>query len=372
MSTYALELRDLHKRYGKNEVLRGVNLQVTPGEFMVVYGLPVSGKSVLVRLLTGLEKPDAGQIILRGQDITHAAPGSRNIGYVPQSFALYPHMNVDRNIGYPLDLAKTPRAERDAEVKRVAELLDIAELLDRMPDQLSGGQKQRVAIARGLVKPTDVYILDDPLIGLDFKLRERLIDDLKRTQEVLGVTFVYMTSDAVESMMLASEIAVLAAGEIVEVAAPERLYEAPRRAESMQYVGFPQANFLRGTLVKNGAGYRLQTLAFETPVTADEGIHLADMTQEVTVGLRPEHIRIDTDFPPGMLTQPASVLLREDLGGEDIIYLDVNGRQLATVLRNDDTSQAHAEIDEQITIGVDPTALIVFADNRRVARGAPA
>jgi len=210
-----VELHNVSKSYGRKQVLRNISLTVQAGEFMVVYGLPVSGKSVLVRLITGLEKPDTGSVMLRGQDMTHFAPGDRNLGYVPQSFALYPHYSVYDNIAYPLTLAGAKKNEIDAEVQRAAKLLKIENFLDRKPDQLSGGQKQRVAIARGLVKRTEVFVLDDPLVGLDFKLRERLIEDLKATQEHLKITFIYTTSEAVEATQLATTIAIMHHGEIV-------------------------------------------------------------------------------------------------------------------------------------------------------------
>ncbi len=362
----AVELRNLAKRYGHKTVLRDVNLTVEPGAFMVVFGLPVSGKSVLVRLLTGLETPDAGQVLLRGVDATKTGAGARNIGYVPQSFALYPHFTVRANISYPLDLAKTPKAQIEPEVQRVAGLLGIQDLLDRKPDQLSGGQKQRVAIARGLIKRTDIYVLDDPLVGLDFKLRERLIEDLKRTQQLLGVTFVYTTSDAVESMMLATQIAVLGGGEIVEVGAPVKMYDEPQRVETMRYVGFPQANFLAGTLTATGATPMLETPIFRAPVV------LADATAasgEVQVGIRPEHVRMGDDLGDEFLKTSAKVLLREDLGGEEIIYLNAAGTQLATVVRSDDQDRQHVEIDQTVTVGVRPQDLVIFANGQRIGRG---
>ncbi len=272
----AVELRNVAKSYGRNHVLRDVNLAVEPGQFMVVFGLPISGKSVLVRLLTGLEAPDAGQIMLRGVDVTRVAPGARNIGYVPQSFALYPHFTVRDNIAYPLNLANVPKAEIEPEVQRVVGLLGIGDLLDRKPDQLSGGQKQRVAIARGLIKRSDIYILDDPLVGLDFKLRERLIDDLKQTQALLNVTFVYTTSDAVEAMMLGTEIGVLADGVIVETGPPEQLYVRPTRAETMRYVTFPQANIFDGTLTHEAAGPVVRTRLFTVPVELDASDSVAE------------------------------------------------------------------------------------------------
>jgi ABC-type sugar transport system ATPase subunit len=360
-----IELRRLTKSYGTKAVLCDANLSVAPGDFTVIFGLPNSGKSVLVRLLTGLESPDSGQILLRGADVTALGPGGRNIGYVPQAFALYPHFTVRQNISYPLDLAGVPRAQVEPEVQRVAGLLGIAELLDRKPDQLSGGQKQRVAVARGLVKQTDVYVLDDPLAGLDFKLRERLIDDLRRTQEVLKATFVYITSDAVEALMLARTLAVLSAGEIVESGPPERLYHAPARAETMRYVAFPHANFFRGMLGADGARPTVRTPLFEVALDGDG----SPATGDVEVAIRPEKVRIGG--VPGGLELRAQVLLREDLGGEDIVYCDVDGHHLTTVLRADEQAAEQAEIDQIVTIGFHPADLVVFANRRRIGCGAP-
>ncbi len=371
-----VEIRNLAKKYGNKPILRDVSLSVEPGDFLVVYGMPTSGKSVLVRLLSGLEKADSGRILLRGADVTQAGAGDRNIGYVPQSFALYPHFSVRNNISYPLDLARTPKAEIEPAVRRVAELLGIGNLLDRKPEQLSGGQKQRVAIARGLVKKTDIYLLDDPLVGLDFKLRERLIDDLKATQEALKVTFVYTTSDAVEALMLAKQIAVLDGGEIIEAGEPETLYHNPQRAQTMKVVSFPQANMLAATLAIKG-GVRVETGVFdaivETSIEQMEAyaklIKAAGSKTQCFVGIRPEHIAINDAIPAGALTSQAKVLLREDLGGEEIVYLEVQGKPITTVLRHD-KEIAHAfEIDQTVTIGVQPTDMLVFVDGKQIGRG---
>ncbi|HHW84696.1 MAG TPA: ABC transporter ATP-binding protein [Chloroflexi bacterium] len=359
----AVELHHLAKSYGRKQILRDVNLSVEAGEFTVVFGLPASGKSVLVRLLTGLETPDQGSVLLRGADVTRLSAGERNIGYVPQSFALYPHFTVRQNIAYPLDLAHVAKAEIEPEVQRVAALLGIQELLDRKPDQLSGGQKQRVAIARGLVKRTDIYVLDDPLVGLDFKLRERLIDDLKRTQEMLKVTFIYTTSDAVESLMLASQIAVLDGGEIIESGAPETLYANPQRTQTMHHVAFPQANLVGGLLRQQSGVQIIETSAFRTGFMREQP---GQPGGEVQIGIRPEHIRIGQPRGAGWLTHNAKVLLREDLGGEEIVYLDANGLVLTTVVRSDDQTQQHVEIDQTVEISVQPHNMIVFQGGRRI------
>ncbi|MCB0128422.1 MAG: ABC transporter ATP-binding protein, partial [Caldilineaceae bacterium] len=203
------------------------------------------------------------------------------------------------------------------------------------------------------------FILDDPLVGLDFKLRERLIDDLKQTQKTLGVTFVYTTSDAVETLMLARTIAVLHEGRIVETGDPLQLYATPQRAETMRYVGFPQANFVEGKVVQGGR--MVETPLFTMPVAGN-----LSAGQTVAVGIRPEHINLAADAPDDAISGRAKVLLREDLGGEEIVYLDVAGHQLTTVLRSDDESQAHVNIDQMVTYWIAPADLIVYADSQRI------
>ncbi len=367
-----VELKNLSKQYGTSSVLSQVDLAITPGEFTVIYGANASGKSVLMRLITGLEKVGSGQILLRGHNVTHLSPGERNIGYVPQSFALYPQLTVRKNISYPLDLARVPQAEITASVEQMAELLGIAELLDRKPNQLSGGQKQRVAIARGLVKKTDIYILDDPLVGLDFKLRERLIDDLRRTQATIDATFIYTTSDAIETMLLAQTIAVLDEGRIIETGSPECLYTNPAQMLTMRHIGFPHANFLSGTLTQINQHWQVQTKLFETNVNLNgNGATTPTLAsgQTATIGLRPEHIVIGTDqMPTGALQYSAQVFLREDLGGEEIVYLNVNDQQLTTVLRGSEADM-DLEIDEHVQIWINPTDLIIYTDGQQVGRG---
>jgi ABC-type sugar transport system ATPase subunit len=365
-----VKLDGIGKLYGRKRVLRDVNLTVWPGDFAVVLGMPTSGKSVLVRLLTGLETPDSGRIFIRGQDVTALPSGKRNLGYVPQSFALYPHFSVFENIAYPLTLAKAPKDKIRAEVHRAAELLKIEQFLDRRPDQLSGGQKQRVAIARGLVKNTDIFILDDPLVGLDFKLRERLIEDLKATQEELNVTFIYTTSEAVEALQLASKLAVLHAGEVVEAGSPAELYHRPKREETMRCVGFPQANFVSANLTAQDGRLEIHTPLFNARVRLSDHLrneHLATPAP-VNVGIRPEHVVIDPAPPAHVVSFEAKVLLREDLGGEEIVYLDAKGMQLTTVLRSDDKGALSINIDEHVVASVHPENIAVYLNRCYIGR----
>jgi ABC-type sugar transport system ATPase subunit len=368
-TTAIVDIRSVSKAFGRKTIIDDLTVMANAGDLTVVFGPPGSGKTVLLRLLMGLEHPDQGEVWLRGENITHRAAADRNIGYVPQSFALYPHISVFKNIAYPLELAGIKGAPVKQAVDHAAEMLHITEHLGKRPDQLSGGQKQRVAIARGIVKQTEVFVLDDPLAGLDFKLREQLVDDLKELQEAWKVTFLYSTSDAIEALTLGDHIAVLDAGRIVEHGAPEQLYSSPARAETMSHLGFPQPNFVSGTLVNRAGGLWCVTDLFEFPVQVGDS---ATEGTEVRVGIRPESVAIESGVNPNgrRLHAPAQILLREDLGGEEIIYLDVNGTSLTTVLRHDDSSQL---ISDQATISLDPKDLALFAaSGERVGEGATA
>ncbi len=370
-----LQFEQISKSYGKVPVLSEVDLTANTGDLTVVYGPPASGKSVLVRILTGLEHATSGRILLRGQDITSVAPADRNIGYVPQSFALYPHLSVRKNISYPLDLAGVPSAESRDVVASAAAMLKIEEHLEKSPDQLSGGQKQRVAIARGIAKRTDFFVLDDPLAGLDFKLREQLVDDLRELKSATGASILYVTSDVIEAMTLADRLAVLSEGQIIEANHPELLYRSPQHAHTMALVGFPPANFLRGALEHRGDQYWCTTPLFAFPADID----VPTAPREVYVGLRPERVHLshrigDVGDDEGPLHAKAQVMLREDLGGEDIVYLQAQGVPLTMVDRDHDRGE---DLNADVTLSIFPHHLTIFAADTggllgRGARGAAA
>ncbi len=325
---------------------------------MVIYGPPSSGKSVLLRLLMGLERESAGRITLRGVDASLLSAGERNIGYVPQSFALYPHQSVFENIAYPLRLIGMPKAEIEPIVRRAAEMLKMESLLDKRPDQLSGGQKQRVAIARGIVKQTDIFVFDDPLAGLDFKLREQLVDDLKELQEKVGFTFIYTTSDPIEAATLGKNIAILNQGRILEAGTPDKLYHNPAHLGTMELFGFPKANFFSGEWLTQAGMPQCRTELFAFPVELSDRPLAQATTGSTVVGVRPENIRLEKkDGEHAWISLPARVLLREDLGGEEIIYLEINGLTFTTVVFHD---QYEAARDDQLTVHLKADDLIVF------------
>lgn len=359
----SVEFRGVSKTYDEELVLQDVNLTIKPNSFTTVYGPPGCGKSVLVRLIAGLEKPTSGKIMLRGTDATEIDAGGRNIGYVPQAFALYPHYSVFDNIAYPLNLMGAPQHEVDDTVREVANQLSIDPLLNKRPDQLSGGEKQRVALARGIVKHTDIFVLDDPLAGLDFKLREQLFDDLRELQGSLEVTFVYTTSDPLETLALADDVAILDDGRIIEAGPVEQVYWHPEHARTIELLGFPHANMVPGDL--DAQSHRCRTDLFEFSV---------DLTQpqldsrEVQVAIRPQHIALGENGHNEQLTARAEIMLWEDLGGELLVHLDVNGIALVTVVPYTDRELVS---DSRVSIGVSPRNIVLFARDtgQRVGHG---
>jgi len=363
----AIELRGIAKNYGRTQILKDVALDIEAGAFTVVFGLPACGKSVLVRLLAGLEKPSAGRILLRGADAAGIDSGVRNIGYVPQSFALYPHFSVYDNISYPLDLIKFPKPQIDRAVRQIAEQLKIDHLLDKRPDQLSGGEKQRVALARGVVKHSDIYILDDPLVGLDFKLREQMFDDLKQMQQTLAATFLYTTSDPLEALALADRVAVLDGGCIVENGDLDALYRHPTQITTMVLLGFPPANRMDGELFSRADLLWCRTGLFELPVAMTSPAAAAAGTGQVRVVIRPEDIHLNP-AQNGMLQCRGRIVLLEDLGAEVIVYLEVNQIPLVTVISH---AEDHLVDNENVGIGVRPSRAILFRPDtgRRIGQG---
>lgn len=362
-----VEFSGVAKKYNNLAVLEDINLSVRQNDFMVIYGMPSCGKSVLLRLLMGLEKADTGDIILRGNNAQHIPPKIRNIGYVPQDFALIPHKTIFENIAYPLRLMKKPTADIKPVVQRAAAMLSIVDLLDKIPTQLSGGQKQRVAVARGVVKETDIYIFDDPLAGLDFKLRERLIDDLRRLQEELAVCFLYATSDPMESLTLGASIAVLHGNTICEIGEPQSLYLDPHHLATIDILGFPRANLLDGRLVNNSSEVRCRTNLFEFPISVDPEFSALKDSMAVTVAFRPESIQKASDISTDCLT--ADIYLREDLGAEEIIYLNIEDSSLTMI--SPSSQNGHNDVGDQINIWIDNASIFVFDKDtgNRIGKG---
>ncbi len=253
MGESILQLRQIRKSFDNTEVLKGIDLEVAQGEFITLLGASGCGKTTTLRIIAGLELPDAGQVILEGQDITNREPNKRDVNTVFQNYALFPHMNVSDNVGYGLKIRKVPKAEIERKVEQALRLVQLEEYGKRMPDQLSGGQKQRIAIARAVINEPKVLLLDEPLGALDLKLRRQMQLELKRLQKRLGITFIYITHDQEEAINMSDRIGVMHEGVLEQLGTPNEVYYQPKTSYVADFVG--NANILH----KNGETFAIRS-----------------------------------------------------------------------------------------------------------------
>ncbi|MBF6209578.1 ABC transporter ATP-binding protein [Nocardia puris] len=311
-----LRIDAVSKRYGEAEVVSGVSLDVADGEFLVLLGPSGCGKSTLLRLVAGLETPTSGRVLLDDNDITETAPQRRDLAMVFQSYALYPHLTVERNIAFPLRARRHSRAEIADRVARAADALDLTPLLRRRPAQLSGGQRQRVALARAMVREPGAFLMDEPLSNLDAKLRGATRAGLIDLHDRLGATFLYVTHDQVEAMTMANRIALLDAGRLAQIGSPTELYDRPRSTFVAGFLGAPPMNLLAATVVERDGELRAVADGFDAAL----GITGAQRARTVTVGVRPERLRL---VAAGALR--GRVTLVENLGSEELLHVDLGG-----------------------------------------------
>ncbi|MCE2657165.1 MAG: sn-glycerol-3-phosphate ABC transporter ATP-binding protein UgpC [Rubrivivax sp.] len=318
-------LKNVQKAYGDVQVLRDINLEVRDGEFMVFVGPSGCGKSTLLRTIAGLEDITGGELSIGGRVVNDVPPAERGIAMVFQSYALYPHMNLYQNMAFGLELAKVPKAEIDTAVQQAAKILHIEHLLQRKPKDLSGGQRQRVAIGRAIVRKPEVFLFDEPLSNLDAALRSSMRVEFAKLHQDLKTTMIYVTHDQVEAMTLADRIVVLSVGRIEQIGSPLALYEHPKNLFVAGFIGSPKMNFAKGraeqasadslTLVLSG-GERVQALVDAS------GVRPGD---ELTLGLRPEHLALAAPGDTADNRLPAEVAFVETLGSSTVAYARVNG-----------------------------------------------
>ncbi|MCT7666194.1 ABC transporter ATP-binding protein [Shinella kummerowiae] len=314
-----IDLINVVKRFGALTVIDGVNLEIAEGEFVVFVGPSGCGKSTLLRMIAGLEEISDGVLRIAGSRMNETPPAKRNIAMVFQSYALYPHMNVERNLGFALETARLPATEIRERVVKAAKFLKIDHLLERRPAQLSGGQQQRVAIGRALVRQQKLFLFDEPLSNLDADLRMEMRVEIARIHREVKATTVYVTHDQMEAMTLADRIVVLKDGYIAQVGTPMELYERPANRFVASFIGSPRMNFLPGLLAREGE---------ESVLSLSGGRHhlvAYDYAGDVTLGIRPEDLMLGG----GDATLEAEVLLVEPLGGESLVHLNVgDGRSI--------------------------------------------
>jgi multiple sugar transport system ATP-binding protein len=354
--------------YDGNEqpAVDALELLVEPGEFMVLVGPSGSGKSTALRMIAGLEQVDSGGIWIGGRDVTWERPQDRDVAMVFQNYALYPFLNVEENIAFPLKMAKVPKDERATRVRAAAELLELDELLERKPSQLSGGQRQRVAMGRAIVRQPAAFLMDEPLSNLDALLRVQMRAEIASLQRRLGVTTVYVTHDQVEAMTMGSRVAVLRDGHLQQCASPSELYARPANAFVAGFMGSPPMNLITVPITQT-RGVELGGLSIELP---DEiaGAAGREGLSQITIGIRPENLVPDGGGGGAIAGRVRSV---EHLGADShaTCVVPVGGEEKLLVAR---TPAGHApRIDEPIALQISAGSMHWFspATGERIAGG---
>jgi multiple sugar transport system ATP-binding protein len=317
-------IRDVRKSFGTVEVIHGVNVDITDGEFVILVGPSGCGKSTLLRMIAGLEQISRGDILIGERVVNNVPPKERDIAMVFQNYALYPHMTVAENMGFSLKLRRTDKRLIQERVNKAAGILGLTQLLDRYPRQLSGGQRQRVAMGRAIVRDPQVFLFDEPLSNLDAKLRVAMRTEIKELHQRLGTTTVYVTHDQIEAMTMADKIVVMHDGVVEQIGEPLELYDKPQNLFVAGFIGSPAMNFLEGKVARdNGAWFEMASgrrLPLRPDTAAKDG-------QRVVYGIRPEHLHASDDGTE------AEVVVVEPTGAEVQVFARIDGEDISAVLR---------------------------------------
>jgi len=372
-----IRLADVTKTFpgGSVAAVDNVTLDIHDSEFVVLVGPSGCGKTTLLRMIAGLEAVDSGSILIDGAEAVGVPAKERDIAMVFQNYALYPHMTVEKNLGYGLKVRKTPRAEIKRRVAEVAKMLGLEELLERRPSSLSGGQRQRVAMGRAIIREPAALLMDEPLSNLDAKLRVEMRAELARRHERLGVTTVYVTHDQVEAMTLGEKVVVMRQGRFQQVDTPQRLYREPANLFVAAFIGSPSMNLVDATLTSDGvefAGFRIPLDSAQRPSSSRSG--------QVVLGIRPEAFQDLAFSDPGLPRLEVGVDVIEDLGADVHVIFRVDSPRVdiedvraaaeeADVAPVDDDrasftarvdSRSAARVGERVTLTVDPDAFHFF------------
>lgn len=355
----AITIQELTKSYGETQVLKGIDLAINDGEFLILVGPSGCGKSTLMNCIAGLEDITSGELFIGEDNVTDVSPKDRDIAMVFQSYALYPTMTVERNIRFGLEMRKYPKAEIDSTVKDVAKLLQIEHLLDRKPSQLSGGQRQRVAMGRALARSPRVFLFDEPLSNLDAKLRVEMRTEIKKLHKRLGTTIVYVTHDQVEAMTLADRIAVMKDGVVQQFGTPYEIYNDPANRFVADFMGSPAMNFIEcavkdgNVIIESGGQHH------EVKVPSSEALQSSGL-DSVVLGLRPEMI---TEPKPhsdsGYISHMSlNVLVTEPTGPDTLAFGEWNGQEMQARLSPE--VGVKAETEGKVEIQVDTGKAVLF------------
>jgi multiple sugar transport system ATP-binding protein len=356
----SVSLKKLDKSYGALRIVKGIDLEIADGEFVVFVGPSGCGKSTTLRMVAGLETITGGEICIGDRPVNKLPPRERDIAMVFQDYALYPHKTVRENMGFSLKVRGTSVADSNKRINEAAEILGISHLLDRRPGQLSGGQRQRVAMGRAIVRRPQVFLFDEPLSNLDAKLRGQVRTEIKRLHQQLGTTIIYVTHDQVEAMTLADRIVILRGGDIEQVGTPDEVYNRPNSVFVGGFVGSPAMNFsnakLNGDRLVFGDGNALPFAALRSGrAAAVEG-------QEMIVGIRPEHF---TAAEASEVQLAVKVQVVEPLGSDTLVHFQLGSEVLTARM----PPEIRIRAGDDIRIGIDPSKIHLFdaATQRAVA-----
>ena len=335
MNKKHIQLIDVSKKFQTNTVVKNVNFEIKEDEFFVLLGPSGCGKSTTLRMIAGLEEVSSGKIIAKDIDITHDDPKDRNMAFVFQNYALYPHMDVRKNLSYSLKIRKVEDSTISQKIEWVSNLLKIHDLLERKPSQLSGGQRQRVALGRSLVREPNAFLLDEPLSNLDAQLRVEMRQELISLQKKLSKTFIYVTHDQVEAMTMASRICIMNQGEILQIGAPEEVYNKPESIFVAKFLANPVNNIVKSKLIKKENLVYLEVL--DLLIDNDK---LKDLT-EVYLSIRPENLFFEKN------TQEKAIQV-------DIVQIENHGHELlvsSKIINNEQILYFRANKDQSLSIG---------------------
>jgi ABC-type sugar transport system ATPase subunit len=342
-----IEIQDLTVRFGSTVAVDAMELRIENGEFLALVGPSGCGKTTTLHFVAGLIRDANGRLLFDGDDVTRLGPQDRNLGLVFQDYAIYPHLSVEENIRFPLDVARVPRAQARLAVRTAAELVGVEELLNRRPHQLSGGQRQRIALARALVKRPNALLLDEPLSNLDAHLRVQTRAEIRRLQTELGITTILVTHDQSEALAVADRVAVMSRGGIVGLAPPDEMYARPPSLDAARFIGSPQMNLWS---LANAEG------AFARAALGDG---IAALGGGVVVGVRPEDVKVG---PGGVAGR---ILLRETLGRDLLLHVQTEGDTVRVLV--DPAELPGLAPGQSVSLSVAPADWHVFAasDGRR-------
>ena len=370
----ALSISGITKSFGDNAILKGVSLDIAPGEFIALVGPSGCGKSTLLRILAGLDHADSGEIVIAGQEMSATAAADRNIAMVFQSYALYPHLTAGQNIAVPLAMRRLSRSQRlpfvgslvpgqrsirrtiQRDVAEMAKSLKIDHLLDRKPGQMSGGQRQRVALARAMVRQPSVFLMDEPLSNLDANLRVHARGEIVDLHRRAGVPTVYVTHDQAEALSMADRVAVMIGGSMLQLATPQVIYDDPAHIDVARFVGQPRINLVPALAEGGMVAFGGIRMALEDDDAAGTS---------VTLGIRPEFVRLSDNTQDGLAAHVERI---EFLGSEVILYCKLDAIGEIMIAKLTPAEAAGAAIGKPVSLTLDPPKAMVFGANGKRLR----